>query len=422
VRLRLTLLYGALFLVSGAVLLTVTYVLVRHSTSGLLLLRNGPSGPKLTATSTVVGTDPGGIDQFPSPVRDLARTLSAQAARQHAAEMHQLVIQSCVALAIMAALSIFLGWLVAGRVLRPLRAMTTAARRISAHNLHERLAVTGPRDELSDLADTLDSLLSRLEGAFEAQRRFVANAAHELRTPLTLERALLEEALTDPDPTLATFQATSRRLLAVSRGQEHLLEALLTLASSERGLDRREPFDLSALVGRALAADGGRPRLRIRTDIAPAPATGDARLAERLVANLMDNAVHHNRPGGHVEASTGTAAGRAFLSVSNTGPVIPPGQINRLFEPFRRLAADRTAIDDNHHGLGLSIVRAIAVAHGATVTAVPRAGGGLTMTVSFPPPEPAVTSSDPDTALDRPPDDHRSSGRGAMRARRHRGG
>jgi signal transduction histidine kinase len=380
VRLRLTLLYGALFGTSGAVLLAITYLLVR-STGGLVLVRNGPAEPfEVPSGGTSFGTG-----DIPPHLQGLAQQLRDQAERQREAELHQLLVQSGIALAIMIVISIALGWLVAGRVLRPLRTITATVREISARNLHERLAIEGPRDELKDLADTVDGLLSRLETAVNAQKRFVANAAHELRTPLTLEHALLEETLTDRRATLATFRSTSERLLAISEQQGRLLEALLTLAGSERSLDRREPFDLSVLTQRVLRAVGpeiDRLGLQIEKTLAPAPTSGDPALAERLVANLVDNAIRYNTAG-RVEIATGTSADRAFLAIANTGPVIPPAQVDRLFEPFHRLG-DRTAHSDGHHGLGLSIVRAIAAAHDATLTSAARPEGGLAVRVSFP--------------------------------------
>ncbi|MCO5997536.1 sensor histidine kinase [Actinoallomurus rhizosphaericola] len=381
VRLRLTALYGVLFAVSGAILLAITYLLVRHATGPRrVIYRTGQVGP-VTSGGGVFTKQP-----VPPDLQRLTSQLDAEVARQHAAQMHALLVQSGIALTIMVVVSVVLGWLVAGRVLRPLRTMTSTIRRISARNVHERLAVEGPRDELKDLGDTVDGLLGRLETALGAHKRFVANAAHELRTPLTLEHALLEETLTDRAATLADFRATSERVLAISEQQERLLEALLTLATGERGLDRRERFDLCELTGQALL--GPRPQvdrlgLRIEARTLPAPAAGDPALAERLVANLLDNAVRYNVPGGRVEVGTATEAGRAVLSVRNTGPVIPPGRVADLFEPFQRLAG-RTARDDGGHGLGLSIVRAIAAAHDATVTARARPEGGLDVEVRFP--------------------------------------
>ncbi|MCO6009020.1 HAMP domain-containing histidine kinase [Actinoallomurus purpureus] len=382
VRLRLTLLYGGLFVASGAVLLTITYLLFRHSTGHLVVLNyeHGRPAPSRGDSGVFLGK------QIPEEMQSFARQAREQAARDRAGQLHQLLVQSGIALAIMMVVSIVLGWLVAGRALRPLRTMTTTIQRISARNVHERLAVHGPRDELKDLADTVDGLLGRLETALGAHKRFVANAAHELRTPLTLEHALLEETLTDRDATLAAFRATSQRVLTISEQQGRLLEALLTLATSERGLERREPLDLSELVGQALLAP--RPevdRLGLRIDVRtlPAPAAGDPALVERLVVNLIDNAVRYNVPGGRLEVGTAIEAGRAVLSVYNTGPVVPPDQVDGLFAPFQRLGG-RTARGDGGHGLGLSIVRAIATAHDATVTAHASPEGGLDVQVRFP--------------------------------------
>jgi signal transduction histidine kinase len=407
VRLRLTLLYGALFLVSGAVLLTITYLLVRHATGPSLVVREGKSRGQRTidaAHQFLSGS------KIPRDLPAGARQVRDQALHDHAATLHQLLIQSVIALGIMAIVSVALGWLVAGRVLRPLRTMTATTRRISEHNLHERLAIEGPRDELRDLGATVDGLLARLEDAFGAQKRFVSNAAHELRTPLTLLHALLEETLSDPDATIDTFRATSRRLLALGQEQERLIEALLTLASSERGLDHREPFDLAVvadaiLLGPCPAVAHSHERdIRIDADIQPAPTAGDVALAERLVRNLIDNAVRYNIPGGTVEVSTGTTNGRSFFTVTNTGPAIPAADVERLFEPFQRLAPDRTA-DSDGHGLGLSIVRATATAHEATITTHASAEGGLEIHVNFPlrHPDPLDKRSAPRT----PPDSER---------------
>lgn len=381
VRLRLTILYGTLFLGAGAILLTITYLLLDRATgSGLSLITGSANGP-------------GGLTIRPLPVQALRsqavrQALHGQAELQHAADLHNLLIWSAITLAIMAVISIALGWLVAGRVLGPLRAMTATARQISDRNLNERLAIEGPHDELKELADTVDGLLDRLQSAFDAQRRFIANASHELRTPLTLERALLEASLSDPTATLESVRATQLRLLEIGAQQERLLEALLTLASSQRGLDHREEVELSAVadtVSLAVRSEAARLGLQLQTRTAPAPTAGNARLIERLVANLVDNAVDYNTPAGRIEIVTGTKTGRAFLSVANTGPVITPDQLDRLFEPFQRLGTDRTRHTNDHHGIGLSIVRAIADAHDATLTARPQPGGGLQIEVSFPP-------------------------------------
>lgn len=370
VRTRLTLLYGALFAASGTALLAITFLLLRRN--AIFKVRVSCFDMKPADCASRLGLPP-----------EAAESVGAWREQQQDTLTHEFLTHAGIAMAIMLVVSLGLGWFVAGRVLRPLRTMTATVQHISARNVHERLALTGPRDELKDLADTVDGLLGRLDAALDAQKRFVANAAHELRTPLTLERALLEETLTDRRQTVDTFRATFERILTISDQQARLLESLLTLATSERGLDGRVPVDLAALTERVLAdrpepPDGG-PRLYPR--IAPAETTGDPALVERLVANLVDNAMRYNVPGGSVDVTTGTQDGRATLTVSNTGPVVPPEQVARLLEPFQRL--DRSARGDGHHGLGLSIANAIAVAHGGTLTAHPRKNGGLTVQATF---------------------------------------
>jgi signal transduction histidine kinase len=269
-------------------------------------------------------------------------------------------------------------------MLRPLSTITTAARRISATSLHERLALPGPDDELKELGDTLDALFARLEASFDAQRRFVANASHELRTPITRERALLQVTRANPARTLDTWQAVSAELLASNAEQERLIDALLTLASSEGDPGHHEPVDLAPLVSTCLATaapESGRLSLDVRADVRPAILDGDPVLVRRLVSNLIENAVRHNVPGGHIQVTTGTSGGRAVVSVTSSGQVIPPAEVERLFQPFQRLGTRRARGDG--HGLGLSIVRAISAAHAAAITARPAPGGGLAITVSF---------------------------------------
>jgi signal transduction histidine kinase len=322
-------------------------------------------------------------------VHQLAQAGSIQAA-QRATDSHELVVNSAVGLGIVAVLALLAGWLVAGRMLGPIRTISRTARRISSTSLHERLALDGPRDELKELGDTLDGLFARLEGAFEAQRQFVANASHELRTPLTAERNLLQVALDDPDTSEAQWRSTAEEVLASNDEQAHLIDALLTLASSEGGLSERDPIDLAPMVEEAL--DGLQPdivRLRIHVDetTESAPLVGDPLLVERLVVNLLTNAIRHNVAGGELKVTTGQTdgnAGNAYLSVSNTGPQIPPEEVARLFQPFQRLDR-RRAIYKDGHGLGLSIVRAIATAHDATLAAEPMPDGGLSVKVTFPP-------------------------------------
>jgi signal transduction histidine kinase len=310
--------------------------------------------------------------------------LARVSAAQHRFDLHTLLAQSGIALAVMAALAFALGWLVAGRVLRPIRAITATARAISATSLHQRLPLTGPDDEFTELAATLNDLLARLEASFTAQRNFVASASHELRTPLTLDRTLLQVALRNPATTIERWRTTGQELLESGIGQERLLEALLTLATSEGGIGNREPADLSEAAATSLptARQAAEPqRVQVEALLRPAPVAGDPSLIERLAANLIGNAVRHNVPGGTVQVSTGQRDGRAVITVANTGPAIPQTEVPRLFQPFERLAA-RQAGDG--HGLGLSIVAAIAAAHGATIDAHNQPEGGLRIQVSFP--------------------------------------
>jgi signal transduction histidine kinase len=365
-RLRLTLFYSVMFLASGAGLLAITYALMGGSGGlGLTDSRGGPSPSGGPAGPAEVGT----LHQAPG--------LSPQ----------QALVRSGIALAIMATASVVLGWVVAGRVLRPVRTMSAAARRISAGNLHERLAVAGPDDEFTELGDTLDDLLGRLEAAFESQRHFVANASHELRTPVTVERAVLQVALADPDATADTLRSACEQALASGEQQERLIEALFTLASSERGLDRREPFDLAAVTREVLTArrqEADRGGVRIQGQLSPAPALGDPSLAESLVANLVDNALRYNSPGGWVEVLASNGPDGATITVRNSGPRVPAEELARLFRPFQRLERSRTRHAAGH-GLGLAIVRAIATAHDAHIDARPRAAGGLDVSVHFAP-------------------------------------
>jgi signal transduction histidine kinase len=400
VRFRLTVLYSGLFLAAGAGLLAITYLLVDHTTATTLITR-GKDGVEIAVNGPLrVPSHHAAIRRNAAPTPEqvrLAHQLGAQAAAQHAKDLHELLTQSVIALAIMAVLAIALGWLMAGRVLRPLRTMKAATRQITERNLHERLALPGPDDEVKDLADTIDGLLARLETAFTAQRHFVASASHELRTPLTFDRALIEVALADPGATVADLRATCGELLVSGEQQERLIEALLTLATSERGLDRRDPFDLSTVTGKAISvhrAKAERRRLRVSVSLRDAPAAGDADLAERMAANLIDNAIRHNVPGGHVDVLTETRDGHGVLTVANTGPPVPGDQIDRLFQPFHRLSADR-ATHPGGHGLGLAIVCAIATAHHAHLNVQPRPGGGLTVEARFPrPPSPASVNDD----------------------------
>jgi signal transduction histidine kinase len=364
-RLRLTLLYGGTCLVFGGILLTVTYLL----TWGAINLSAVPQPAAASGQSPAA-----------------QQSQSGNLAGQITVDRQLLLTRSGIALVIVSAAAVGAGWLLAGRVLRPLSTITVAARRMSAGSLHERLALPGPDDELKELGDTLDGLLARLEASFDAQRRFAANASHELRTPLTRERALIEVTRADPAATAETWQEVSRNLLAFSAETERLIDALLTLASSEAGLGQPEPLDLAAITGAALAVSRpgiSRLGLDVRTDIQPASLDGDPLLVQQMVANLIDNAVHHNIPGGNVQVSTRTTGGHAILSVTNSGQEIPPAEVSRLLQPFQRLGP-RRAHRDGGHGLGLAIVKAIATAHDAVITPGARPGGGLTIEITFP--------------------------------------
>jgi len=288
----------------------------------------------------------------------------------------------------MGAVSLGLGWIIAGRILRPLRTMNASARTISATNLNERLALDGPDDELKELGETFNDLLARLEKSFESQRRFVANASHELRSPLARQRTLAQVALDDPDADVASLRAAHERVLASGAQQERLIEGLLTLARGEAGLQRRELVDLSVIVDSVLLTplpEVDRLDLRVDTNIMPATLMGDPRLVERLVTNLVDNAIRHNLPGGGIEVASRMEGLRAVLSVVNDGAVIPPQEVGRLFQTFQRMARDRTGAHGEGVGLGLSIVQAIATTHGARIKAEARPQGGMAIEISFPP-------------------------------------
>jgi signal transduction histidine kinase len=384
-RLRLTALYGGLFLACGAILLAVSYVLVEQAIApGGHINESGvpPSGISVSPGTGALSKGQLPYGQLP----DLSSLEVALAREIAASDLRQVLIDAPIALAIVTCVALALGWLVAGRVLRPLAVITAAARRISASSLHQRLALRGPDDELKALGDTLDELFGRLEASFHAERNFVANASHELRTPLTRERAMLQVALDDPGTTAETWRGVAAEVLASNAEQESLIEALLALASSQGGLGEREQVDLAAVTGEALVAarpEAARQGLSLDAVTRPAPLLGDKLLAERLVANLVTNALRHNVVGGKVEISTATRDERAVLAVANTGPPIPPEAVARLFHPFARLDGRRLR-HDNGHGLGLSIVRAISAAHGASIVAHARRGGGLSIEVTFP--------------------------------------
>jgi len=383
IRLRLAVLYGGLFFVSGAAVLALTYAGVSHTHQAYKRIVHEhavrPVGPE---------GGPEGAPEVSEAVPGPTGSIAVLDPNQRNADLRVLAFVSVVALAIMAVISIALGWWIAGRVLRPLRTITSAARDISATSLHRRLALDGPNDEFKELGDTFDGLLARLDASFQSQRQFVANASHELRTPLARLKTLAQVALADPHASVASLRAAHERVLASEQQLEELIEALLGLASSERSLDRRESIDLAAATEEAIATrrrEIERRGLQLNATLDPAGVEGDPRLIERLVENLIDNAIHHNTTGGRVNVTTATEAGRAVLSVANDGPVIGPEELDRLQQPFQRLGAARTSHGDGH-GLGLSIVHAIATAHRATLSVRSQAAGGLHVTVRFPNP------------------------------------
>jgi signal transduction histidine kinase len=378
VRLRLTLVYGALFVVSGAALLAVTYVLFERAT------RTGSKSVEIPDTHAFGHTIPTLAPSAPTPkvVSIGPKALGEEIKRS--SDLHQLLINSAIALAIVAVVALVLGWFVAGRMLRPLRTMTATARRISASNLHERLDLRGPSDELKQLGDTFDELLARLQRSWASQRQFVANVSHELRSPLTRLRLQADITATDPEATVESLQAGYQAVIAATQQQEELIAALLSLAKGQRGLDRQEIVDLASIATDALHAQrqaAERRREHITTDISPAVTEGDPRLIEQLVHNLLENAVLHNTVDGEIHVATAAHADKAVLSVSNDGPTIPPTELERLFLPFERLEPGRRH-HKTGHGLGLSIV--VATSHDAVITARCRAQGGLSIEIAFP--------------------------------------
>ena len=376
VRFRLTALYCCLFFPSGVVLVAITYVLLVY-----VFLRTN-----VNVTSTHGGSISGGL--APPGPGTAAKLGGATVSIGHGLtpDLRELLVGSCVVLVAMIGASVVLGWLVAGRVLRPLRVMTTTTRQISERNLHERLALAGPDDELKELGDTIDGLLARLDAAFDSQRRFVANASHELRTPLMLGQTLLQVALADPAITLDSLRAACQEAVDAGKDQAQLINALLTLARSQRGLDHREPVDLTAVVNDALNThqpSAAARELHVDAALDQAEVSGDAQLIYRLVSNVVDNAIRYNITGGRIEVKLTASTNKATLTVTNTGRPVPPLQVSRLLEPFQRAAPDRTA-NPNGLGLGLSIVADIADAHGAGLEVRARPEGGLTVVVSFP--------------------------------------
>lgn len=384
IRIRLTLLYGGMFLIAGIVLLSMIYLLAAQALS----TGNQPpfkiieyAGLKVSSDRCPAVNNAGALslDAFNA---EIARCVDSQ--RQTA--LDNLLSRSLLALLGLAVIAFAFGYAMAGRVLSPLGKIIRTARAVAGSDLSRRIELDGPDDELKELADTFDEMLERLQRAFTAQQRFVGNASHELRTPLAINRTLLEVHLSDPGAP-PELQQLGRTLLATNERSEQLVEGLLLLARSDNQIVERKPVDLAEVAGRALdqvrgeAAERG---VEFRGEPSSVVVQGNGVLLERIALNLVQNAVRYNVPeGGWVEVSTGAQHGQAVLVVSNTGPVVPAYEIDNLFEPFRRLRTERTG-SDKGVGLGLSIVRSVARAHGGHITAIPREGGGLVMRVTLP--------------------------------------
>ena len=467
-RWRLTFTYSSLFVFTGAALLTASYFLVKHretrpATDVAVLCKqtadrannlqiagyaSGPSGVPLTGGKscavaiesqtgsiffrsgsaadgssssasggnvTHVSTSQGPSVTLPGPLPPVVLQASQLKATVAAAQAHTLdsfELEGAIALAAMTLASIVLSWWIAGRVLRPVHRITDAARRLSEETLHDRINLQGPDDELKELADTFDAMLGRLDRAFSSQRRFVANASHELRTPLATERVLIDEALANRSARPDELRTILEQLRANSEETERLIEALLVLARSERGVDRQAVHELATMARAAVAgcaAEAARRGVEVRTDLVPVTVSGDQGLLERLAGNVVENAVRHNFTNGWVEVTTKRAGALAFLEVTNTGPTITEATIATLTEPFRRGSHDRST-DDGGFGLGLSIVDAVVSAHHGVLLLRPRPGGGLVVRVQLPVAAAATQMSrsapapDPAPELPEPPE------------------
>lgn len=373
IRVRLTLLYAGAFFLAGAALVAVMYFVL-----GQALDRQLTTRVDITEHLPEVSASEPGSQQRAHEALDKLR---AQFQQDRDDTLDTMLIASLVALGVVGVVAGGFGWLLAGRALQPLQQITATARRVVDRSLHERIALDGPDDEIKDLADTFDAMLERLDRSFESQRRFVANASHELRTPLTINRALIEVALDNPEANEALRQLGAT-LLGVNQRHERLIDGLLTLASSEQGIADVTPVDLAAIARHITSESQGAARaagIDIRTDLSPAPVLGDSVLLERLTQNLLDNAIRYNvAEHGEITVTTAVVDDNAFLTVENTGPAVPPYEVPSLFEPFRRLPATERLADitttstTRGAGLGLSIVRSVAQAHGGDVHASPR--------------------------------------------------
>ncbi|MGI5458635.1 sensor histidine kinase [Streptomyces sp. CA-249302] len=381
IRIRLTLLYGGMFLIAGILLLSIIYLLAAQA----LHEGSGQSFQVTGANIDISSTTCPKLDQATNDTELNSILKSCDAVqRQHA--LDDLLSRSLLALLGLAVIAFAFGYAMAGRVLSPLGRITRTARAVAGSDLSRRIELDGPDDELKELADTFDDMLERLQRAFTAQQRFVGNASHELRTPLAINRTLLEVHLSDPNAPME-LQQLGKTLLATNERSEQLVEGLLLLARSDNQIVERKPVDLAEVAQQAVDqvhAEAQAKGVVIRGEQKPAVVQGNGVLLERIALNLVQNAVRYNvSEGGWVEVTTEVQHGQAVLVVSNTGPVVPAYEVDNLFEPFRRLRTERTG-SDKGVGLGLSIVRSVARAHGGHISAQPREGGGLVMRVTLP--------------------------------------
>ncbi|WP_333774775.1 sensor histidine kinase [Streptomyces sp. IBSBF 3136] len=383
IRIRLTLLYGGMFLIAGILLLSIIYLLAAQAiSSGNQPLFKIVSFQKLQVSSDNCPA----INTNSLPLQDFRDAIAHCMDQQRQTALDDLLSRSLLALLGLAVIAFAFGYAMAGRVLSPLGRITRTARAVAGSDLSRRIELDGPDDELKELADTFDDMLERLQRAFTAQQRFVGNASHELRTPLAINRTLLEVHLSDPGAPVE-LQQLGKTLLATNERSEQLVEGLLLLARSDNQIVERKPVDLAEVAGQAIDqvhAEAEAKGVKIRGERKSAVVQGNGVLLERIALNLVQNAVRYNVPDdGWVEVDTQVEHGQAVLTVSNTGPVVPAYEIDNLFEPFRRLRTERTG-SDKGVGLGLSIVRSVARAHGGHIVARPREGGGLVMRVTMP--------------------------------------
>jgi signal transduction histidine kinase len=370
IRLKLTVIYGVVFLITGAILLTIGYILVRHNLNARL---------DYSDALRKLGLPPMHHHRAPPGDQALATAVHAELRTE---ALHQLIADYLLALAAMTLVSVGAGWWLAGRALRPLREITATARRVSVENLGERIGLTGPSDELKELADTFDGMLGRLDSAFASQRHFVANSSHELRTPLAIMRTEVDVALADDDASIEELRGMGEAIRETIDRCERLIESLLMLARSEALTGREEAVDLAALAAdcitdmRARAHDA---QITMRLSLQPAWAHGEPHLLERMIANLIDNGIRHNVPGGFLEVSTEAIGPRVRVIVRNGGAVIPPASAAGLMEPFTRIDRARPGF-----GLGLSIVKSVAAAHGGEAVLSAPDDGGLRIEITVP--------------------------------------